>query len=93
MTSHFDELLSYTSTCVIGGYIDWTVLPRQRILKRITHVEQAPCNDNIIVKSHIKTDLEEKRGFMNDLLNKLSVFTQQVIEMYDTVCAGILFIL
>lgn len=65
---------SYT-TCVIGGYINWTLVPRQRILKGITHVEQAPCNDNIVVKGHIKTDLEEKKGFMNDLLNELSIFT------------------
>lgn len=46
------------------------MLPRQRILKRITQVEQAPCNDNIVVQSHVKTDLEMKKGFMNDLLEK-----------------------
>ena len=88
-TPHFEQLLSYVGTCVIGGYIDWTVLPRQRILKRVTHVEQAPCYNNIVVKSHVKTDLEEKKGFMNDLRNKLSIFTQQVLLRYRIQCADL----
>lgn len=71
----------YVRTCVISGYIDWTLLPRQRILKRITQVEQAPCNDDIVVKSHVKTDLE-KKGFMNDLPNELSIFALQALEIY-----------
>ena len=58
--------MNYCSTCVIGSYINWTLLPWQRILERITHVEQAPSNDNIVVKSHIKTDLERRKtGFIN----------------------------
>lgn len=70
------------STCVIGGYINWTLLPRQRILKRVTQVEQAPCNDNVVIESHIKTHLEEKIRLTKILLGvTISIFTQQVLEV------------
>lgn len=39
----------HASTCVIDGYISWTVVPRERILERIAQVEETPCNDDIIV--------------------------------------------
>lgn len=33
------------------------------MLKRISHVEQAPRYDDIVVKSHIKADLQGKKTF------------------------------
>lgn len=56
-----NEVLVYFGTCVVDVFIHGTLLPWQRILKRVTQVEQAPCDDNIVVKRHIKTDLEEKK--------------------------------
>lgn len=50
-------------TCVIGRYVSRASFPRQRILKRIPHVEQAPRYDDIVVKSHIKADLKERKTF------------------------------
>lgn len=79
MTPYFDQCLKYVSTCVIDGHISWAVLPRQRILKGIAHVEQAPCDNNIVVKSHVKTDLEENKAFMNYLLTKFSIFTHSYL--------------
>lgn len=65
-----------SSTCVIGGCVAWTVLPRQRILERVTQVKQAPCDDNVVVKSHIKTDLEGREDLVNDSLYKTSIFRE-----------------
>lgn len=64
------------STCVIGGYISWAAFPRQRILKRISHVEQAPCYDDIVVKSHIEADLKEKESvsLVHDIIEVKETF-------------------
>lgn len=64
------------STCVIGRYVSWAAFPWQRILKRISHVEQAPCYDDIIVKSHIEADLKEKKSFslVHDIIKVKETF-------------------
>lgn len=65
----FKFVIIHVSTCVIGGNVNWALLPRQRVLKRIAHVEETPGNNNIVVKSHIKTDLLQKKKFIKDSLH------------------------
>lgn len=61
----------HVSTCVIGGNVNWALLPRQKVLKRIAHVEETPGNNNIVVESHIKTDLLQKKEFEKDFLHAI----------------------
>lgn len=49
------------STCVVGVGVDWAVLPRQRVLEGIAHVEEAPGDDDVVVKGHIETNLSEEQ--------------------------------
>lgn len=67
----FNFVIIHVSTCVIGGYVNWALFPRQRVLKRIAHVEETPGNNNIVVKSHIKTDLLQKKEFVKDFLHAI----------------------
>lgn len=52
------------------------MFPWQRILKRISHVEQAPCYDDIVVKSHVEADLKEKESFspVHDIIEVKETF-------------------
>lgn len=47
-------------TCVVGVAVDGAVLPRERVLKGVAHVEEAPGDDDIVVKGHVETDLLDK---------------------------------
>lgn len=48
------------STCVVGVGVDGAVLPRKRVLEGVAHVEEAPGDDDVVVKGHVETDLSEE---------------------------------
>ena len=67
------------------------MLPRQRKLKRIPQVEQAPRNDDIVVQSHVETDLRGEESicewFTSWIFNIYTASTWDI--QYDTVCADL----
>lgn len=46
-------------TCVISVGVDGAVLPRKRVLEGVAHVEEAPGDDDVVVKGYVETDLPE----------------------------------
>lgn len=58
------------STCAVGVAVDWAVLPRQRVLEGIAQVEEAPGDDDVVVKGHVKTHLSEEQKM--DLISDIS---------------------
>lgn len=49
-----------TGLCSIS--LDGTFSPRQRILKRLEEVEDAPANNHIIVEAHKATNLKREKN-------------------------------
>lgn len=47
-------------TCVVGVGVDGAVLPGKGVLEGVAHVEEAPGDDDVVVKGHVEADLSEE---------------------------------
>lgn len=91
----FNFFIIHVSTCVIGGNVNWALLPWQRVLKRIAHVEETPGNNNIVVKSHIKTDLLQKKEFVKDFLHAIKdhcLQSRQLIRVINSMNSALFYL-
>lgn len=82
-TAAFHLIGVRVSTCVVGVGVDGAVLPRKRVLKGVAHVEEAPGDDDVVVKGHVETDLSEEEEELHASCNihnqKIAAFQKEQI--------------